>query len=615
MIQRTHLILAFTATLALGAALPPVFRGSVLRMGSSGEMEGALAGPLRRANSELAFAPAQVGGGLIFNGKDDAFISTGSQQGALPATQLHVGALVSVETPRRWGGIVGAVEDNGEAETGWILGYDPSAFTLMISTEATDDGDGKMITLRADRPYEFGRLHLVTASYDGERAELTMDGVVVATSDAPGGPIVYSGEERLTVGAYRDVNEMFPHDGRIAALEIFDSPFGGKLAFRKRFGAANETPWTDATFDWAVQPYLTWPSTDAVSVLGESTWPSEAVVLVRPESQADWTEVPSGTPGSRLHEVRLEGLQADTKYFYQMNLIGAADGDAVPVLEGPVRSFRTAPQSDRSAFTFTVIGDTQTNGAVAKRVSDLAFEQRPNFVVHCGDLVDTGGNKTDWTETFFPSMRPLIEHAPLVPVLGNHEQDAKLYYDYMSLPAPERWYSLRYGSAEFFMIDGNRSLAQQSEQLAWLDGALSASKAKWRFAVLHQPPYTSDSNDYGDTTLTSSTRGDMNVRNIVRLLEEHGVDICFSGHVHDYERTFPIKGGEVLPHQDGGVLYITAAGGGGSLEDFDGTNTWFGNRKARRHHHLHVAILGDDLELQAMDEDGRVFDTLRLRAR
>ena len=153
MIQRTHLILAFTATLALGAALPPVFRGSVLRMGSSGEMEGALAGPLRRANSELAFAPAQVGGGLIFNGKDDAFISTGSQQGRLPATQLHVGALVSVETPRRWGGIVGAVEDNGEAETGWILGYDASAFTLMISTKATDDGDGKMITLRADRPY------------------------------------------------------------------------------------------------------------------------------------------------------------------------------------------------------------------------------------------------------------------------------------------------------------------------------------------------------------------------------------------------------------------------------------------------------------------------------
>ncbi|MGB0330808.1 MAG: LamG-like jellyroll fold domain-containing protein, partial [Planctomycetota bacterium] len=299
MIQRPRLILAFTATLALGAALPPVLRGSVLRMLRSGQMTGGLAGPLRRANPELAFAPAAVGGGLIFNGPEDAFVATGSQGGQLPTTELHVGALVSVETPRRWGGIVGAVEDNADAETGWVLGYDDSAFTLMISTEATDDGNGAMVTLRADRPYAFGRLHLVTASYDGERAELTMDGVVVATSDAPGGPILYSGEERLTVGAYRDVNEMFPHDGRIAALEIFDSPFGGKLAFRKRFGMANQTPWTDATFDWAVEPYLTWPSTDAVSVLGESTWPSEAVVLFRPESQSDWTEAPSRTPGSR----------------------------------------------------------------------------------------------------------------------------------------------------------------------------------------------------------------------------------------------------------------------------------------------------------------------------
>lgn len=607
-------LLALAGVLALGAALPLGQRGVVFQLNRTGAAGGLLKDSMVRPNAERGLGPEEAGGGLVFNGRDDAFVALAPTPDSLPRQALSVAALVSVETPRRWGGIVGAVEDNGEAETGWILGYDDSAFTFMLSTDDTDDGDGAMVTLRADRPYEFGRLHLVSAHYDGARAELHMDGELVASSEAPGGPLRYSGEERLTVGAYRDVNEFFPHDGRIAGLQVRGQEFSHP-AFQKALGRGSAEVWTDATFEWTVEPYLTWPTTTAVSVLGESSWPSEGLVLVRSETESGWKEVTSDTPGSRLHEVRLEGLAPDTKYFYRMNLIGAAKDDAVPVLEGPLRSFRTAPRSDRKAFTFTVIGDTQTNGAVAKRVSDLAFEQRPNFVVHCGDLVDTGGNKTDWTETFFPSMRPLIEHAPLVPVLGNHEQDARLYYDYMSLPAPERWYSLRYGSAEFFMIDGNRSLAQQSEQLAWLEGALSASKAKWRFAVLHQPPYTSDSNDYGDTTQTSSTRGDMNVRNIVRLLERHGVDICFSGHVHDYERTFPIKGGAVLPHQDGGVLYITAAGGGGHLEDFDGTNTWFGNRKARRHHHLHVSILGDDLELHAMDEDGRVFDTLRLRAR
>ena len=53
------------------------------------------------------------------------------------------------------------------------------------------------------------------------------------------------------------------------------------------------------------------------------------------------------------------------------------------------------------------------------------------------------------------------------------------------------------------------------------------------------------------------------------MLEEFGVDICFSGHVHDYERTFPIFEKAVRPWDQGGVIYVTCAGGGGYLEEFD----------------------------------------------
>ena len=133
--------------------------------------------------------------------------------------------------------------------------------------------------------------------------------------------------------------------------------------------------------------------------------------------------------------------------------------------------------------------------------------------------------------------------------------------------------------------------------------------------MLHQPPYTSDADDYGKTFETTSHRGDPNVQNIIRLLEKHGVDMCFSGHVHDYERTFPIRDGRVTPYEDGGVIYVTAAGGGGPLEDFDPTNTWFGHKKARYHHLVYVAIHGDHLELQAIDENGRLFDVVQLKKR
>ena len=134
----------------------------------------------------------------------------------------------------------------------------------------------------------------------------------------------------------------------------------------------------------------------------------------------------------------------------------------------------------------------------------------------------------------------------------------------------------------------------------------------WKFAVLHQPPYTSDSDDYGDTYLSTSTRGDTNVQNIISLLEKYGVDICFSGHVHDYERTFPILEGEVTPMDQGGVMYVTTAGGGGHLEHFDPTNTWFGHKKANYHHLVYVAIHGNRLEFQAIDEHGRLFDVMTI---
>ncbi|MFT7076630.1 MAG: putative phosphodiesterase [Planctomycetota bacterium] len=588
----------------------------LLELDSTGGLGGSLAAGLRR-ESPITTAPLETGGGVIFNEAQDSFVA--SEELTLPSTTFTVEGWVAVETPRRWGGIIGAIEDNNAFEKGWILGYDDSSFTFGISTTSTDDGDGHLVYLKAQDTYSVGQWHHVAATYDGSVARLFVDGMLTAESTGVEGPVVMADSARLVIGAYRDSDEFYPHDGRIADLRLYDSCLDiSEIQVSAAAGAdrATREAWTDAVFEWTIPPYLTWPRPDGVSVLAETRLPGRARLSVRKDSNAAWQEFePAENAPGTIHEFVVRELEADTKYFYRMSVTEAIGGREETTLTSEQRSFRTAPDADDRAFTFTVISDSQTQGDVAKRVSDLAFEHRPNFVVHCGDLVDTGSTHTDWTETFFPSMRPLIEHAPLISVLGNHEQDARLYYDLMSLPAPERWYSLRYGHAEFFMLDGNRSLADQSEQLSWLKEALAESTAMWRFAVIHQPPYTSDSNDYGDTAETSSTRGDVNVQNILRTLEKHGVDLCFSGHVHDYERTFPIKNGRVTPYAEGGVIYVTAAGAGGQLEDFDATNTWFGHKKMRRHHFLHVAIHGDQLELQAMDEDGRLFDVLTLRQR
>ena len=573
--------------------------------------------PPARALVAPGYAPPDRGAGLVLNGTDDVLVvaeRAGDLAGLLPTRELTASAWVALERSQRWGGILSNVQDQGSSERGWVLGYEESNFSFGLSTVGADDGDGLLTYLRGKTDMTPGRWHHVVATYDGEVARLFVDGELDAETSVQSGDLLLDPASPLVIGAYRDADEDFPMDGRLLSVALEPRAWEARevRAAFERFARRTElAPWTDLELGFLVEPFLTWPATDAMSVTFETTFPTTAEVRYRRDDQTEEELVTFTSPeADLLHECRLTGLEPDSKYFYRVHA-EAVDGSP---LESPLLSFRTA-SSPGKAFTFVVVGDTQHNGTVAKRVSDLAWMHRPNLVVHAGDLVDTGTNKRDWTDVFFPSMQPLIGRVPMMPVLGNHEQDAEHYYRYMSLPQPERWYSFTYGDAEFFMIDGNRSLADQSAQLEWLEGALAASKATWRFAVLHQPPYTSDADDYGDTWTTTSHRGDPNVQGIIGALERHGVDICFSGHVHDYERTFPILNEQVTAYEDGGVIYVTAAGAGGSLEDFDPTNTWFGHKKARYHHLVYVGIHGDQLEFQAIDQHGKLFDTLTLTKR
>ena len=530
---------------------------------------------------------------------------------AFPRDHVTLEGWISIDRPSAWGGIIGAIQDNGTAETGIVLGYREDRPFFAVSSEGVEDVDGRMTYLVGRTPLVIGKWHHLVGTYDGVSMKLFLDGEFVAESREQSGPVRFSGDEPFVIGGYFDQDEDFGLDGRLREVSVLSEALDAEK-IRRRFERQRELaslpPEVDTTLEWDVPPFLCWPAVDAMSIVVEVSVPSAVSVVVREEDGEVAATVSRQTPAT-LHDVRVDGLSPNTKYFYQV----VAEGFGQRI-ESDLKTFRTsAGRGD--PFTFVAIGDTQSQPAVVKRIADLAYETRPNLLVHAGDLVSTGGNRRHWTDHFFPNMRPLIERVPIMPVLGNHEQDASLYYEYMSLPEPERWYAFSYGDADFFMIDGNRSLGDQSEQIDWLESALAASDAEWKFAVLHQPPWTSDSDDYGDTFVGGSRRGDPNARNITSLLEEHGVDICFSGHVHDYERTFPLIGDEVVPWDEGGVIYVTTAGGGGSLENFDPANTVFGHRKARRHHLVYCGIHDGILEFQAMDEQGRLFDVLTLDKR
>jgi hypothetical protein len=105
--------------------------------------------------------------------------------------------------------------------------------------------------------------------------------------------------------------------------------------------------------------------------------------------------------------------------------------------------------------------------------------------------------------------------------------------------------------------------------------------------------------------------GQVNRRQTVPLYEKHGVDIVWVGHIHDYERTWPLKGGR--PVERGGVIYVQTGGGGAELEDFAPTRSPFTAKVKRDWQYCLVTVHGRSLQLLAYDIEGRLYDYLELR--
>ena len=109
----------------------------------------------------------------------------------MPRKAVTLSAWVSISTPREWGGIIGALQDNGNLEKGWILGYDASTFYFGLSTAGADDGNGKMTYLRAKTKYRLGKFYHLTAVYDGKSMELYVNGKKESQSEEQSGDLLY----------------------------------------------------------------------------------------------------------------------------------------------------------------------------------------------------------------------------------------------------------------------------------------------------------------------------------------------------------------------------------------------------------------------------------------
>jgi hypothetical protein len=522
----------------------------------------------------------------------------------LPREALTLIAWVRVDEPTEWGGIIGCMQDNGPDESGFILGYNKTEFYFGLATQKTK----KLTYLTGKTKYERGKWYHLAGVYDGRQMQLYVNGQADATGTEQTGPVLYAKSAPFVIGRYRDDDEDYPMQGAIKEVLLcsYAVPAEQVAAHFEADKNLSQLPSAlPAGPRFVVEPYLQYATRTSMTVMWETEEESTAVVeygTTFPPKQSVRVDKPV-----TLGEVTLTDLQPDTKYFYRVVCVDAAGRK----LESKPLTFATAPGPD-DAYSFAVIGDTQRNPVITGKVAKLMWERRPNFVLHCGDVVDDGASKYQWTGDLFRPCHELFGRVAVFPCIGNHEKNHPYYYKYFSLPQPEYYYSFRYGNAEFFSLDTNtrRDLTPGGEQYRWLEKALAASEAKWKICFHHHPAYSSDDDDYGNTWKGPTTAGDLRVRNLVPLYEKYNVDIVFNGHIHVYERTWPIRAGKV--DQKSGIVYLTSGGGGGRLENFAPTPAFFKQEFRSDYHFCYVTVHRGTFNLKAFDHEGRLFDQFTL---
>ncbi|NGM64108.1 purple acid phosphatase family protein [Sphingobacterium sp. SGR-19] len=380
----------------------------------------------------------------------------------------------------------------------------------------------------------------------------------------------------------------------------------GLIVMCQQMVSASERP------SFVVKPYLQWSTQNEMTVKWETSTPMRGFVeygkaTFNAESPV-LSQKAEGKADVSLQTATLTGLEAETEYFYRAVSISAA-GDT---LRSRIYPFKTAVKDD-SPFAFTVFSDTQgvPNPTVWGQVAKIAERERPNFAIHSGDQVDNGHDRSNWIGQFFPQGESFMNKYAVFAVPGNHENDAPNYHNYLGHPEGLRCYSFVYGNTEFFMFDTNQDVSEGSEIYKKLEADLAKSTAKWKIVAHHHPIYSSDNDDYGNTRVAKSTLGSPKLKHLAPLYEKYDVDIVFYGHVHTYERTWPLRDNKV--DLENGTIYMTMGGGGGGLETPSFWRSWFTNKLFLDHHFGYVRIVNGELHFQAIDLNGNILDQFILK--
>jgi hypothetical protein len=200
------------------------------------------------------------------------------------------------------------------------------------------------------------------------------------------------------------------------------------------------------------------------------------------------------------------------------------------------------PSQALADFNFGAAGDWGCNSNTDATLANVKGKS-PERVFALGDYsyAPTG-------TCFFNKIDPTGLTSITKIAIGNHEDDDNEgFSSYMShFGLSQTYYSYNYDNVHVLVMDTDRnSYSSGSSQYNFvvndLQSASQNPNIKWIIVYLHKPFFTSpNSCTSSGCTNTGSVATDL--RNIYESkFDQFGVDLVLQGHVHNYQRTFPLK--------------------------------------------------------------------------
>jgi predicted phosphodiesterase len=242
------------------------------------------------------------------------------------------------------------------------------------------------------------------------------------------------------------------------------------------------------------------------------------------------------SPAGLFHSFRFGNLNPNARWVY-----------AISVEQPPYR-LRTAPQPLRlippgQRLSFATFGDSKKNLKDWAAVASAVVKASPDFVVHLGDMVDSGTVDARWDGYLFApdSARQMFAAFPTFAVLGNHEGGSPLFHEFFIEPyidATKAIWSQSVNGVLLVGIDGAVDWSLKGKHYADLEKILSEARAKFVFLFSHYPGVTSSRHGAVDDEGEPSekiTRACFD--RIIPLAAKYRVSALVTGHEHCYERS------------------------------------------------------------------------------